>query len=155
MIHYKFTKRRLGHTFILQPNPSIPWKIIKKIYFGYIAFITIINIFIYFLGVRFALPFYSVETFILGYALYISCLKSTYKQIIRISKFDIELENLMGKKQSIVSFNREWAKFEFRKPTKNAKSRVSISQYGKPVFVGDFLNEEEKLEFFKKATKFI
>lgn len=153
MIDYKVSKSRLVHTFILKPNPSIPWKIIKKIYLGFIAFITIINIFIYLLGVRFALPFYFIETLILGYALYISCLKSTYMQIIRISMLDIEFHNVKGKKKNLVSFNRVWAKFEFSKPTKNAKSQVSISQSGKPVIVGDFLNEEEKLEFFRKVNK--
>ena len=85
MIQIKKSKKGTLSEFIIRPNPSMPWRVIKKIYFFFSIFILIISLVLCYFGLYLAIPFYGIEVLLLGYALYFTCLKSTFYQIIRIS----------------------------------------------------------------------
>ncbi len=98
MIQIKKLKKGTLDEFIVRPNPSMPWKLIKKIYFFFFIFILIISSILCYFGLYLAIPFYGIEVLLLGYALYLTCLKSTFYQIIRISSRLIEIKTIQRKK---------------------------------------------------------
>jgi len=98
MIQIKKSKKGTLSEFIIRPNPSMPWRVIKKIYFFFSIFILIISLVLCYFGLYLAIPFYGIEVLLLGYALYFTCLKSTFYQIIRISSRLIEVKTVQGKK---------------------------------------------------------
>ena len=66
------------HNLIIRPNPAMSWKLIKKIYIAFATFILVIAIVLSMINLYLAIPFYGVEVIFLGYALYITALKSSY-----------------------------------------------------------------------------
>ncbi|MSQ80278.1 MAG: DUF2244 domain-containing protein [Candidatus Methylopumilus sp.] len=152
MIQIKKLKKGTLNECIIRPNPSMPWKIIKKIYLVFFIFIFIIASILCYFRLYLAIPFYGVEILLLGYALYISCLKSTYYQIIRITPHIIEIKTIQGIKINNAEFNRDWAKFKLVNTYFNRPSYIVISADGKETHVGDFLSENERLDLFKKIS---
>ena len=152
MIQIKKSDKGTSSEFILRPNPSMPWRAIKKIYFFFSIFILIISLVLCYLGLYLAIPFYGIEVLLLGYALYFTCLKSTFYQIIRISSRLIEVKTVQGKKIIKEEFNRDWSKFRLVTTYFNRPSYIVISSQGKNTRVGDFLCESERLELFKKIS---
>lgn len=152
MIQIKKTNKGTLNEFILRPNPSMPWRVIKTIYLFFFIFILIISSILFHFGLYLAIPFYGIEIFLLGYALYFTCLKSTFYQIIRISSRLIEVKTIQGKKIIKEEFNRDWSKFRLVTTYFNRPSYIVISAQGKNTRVGDFLCESERLELFKKIA---
>ena len=152
MTQIKKLKKGTLDEFIVRPNPSMPWKLIKKIYFFFFIFILIISSILCYFGLYLAIPFYGIEVLLLGYALYLTCLKSTFYQIIRISSRLIEIKTIQGKKIIKEEFNRDWSKFRLVTTYFNRPSFIVISSQGKNTRVGDFLCESERLELFKKIS---
>ena len=152
MIQVKKLRKGTLCEFILRPNPSMPWRVIKKIYIFFFIFIFLISSILCYLGLYLAIPFYGVEVLLLGYALYYTCLKSTFYQIIRISSHIIEIKTVQGKKTFNEEFNRDWCKFRLVTSYFNRPSFIVISSKGKNTHVGDFLCESERLELFKKIS---
>jgi uncharacterized membrane protein len=152
MIQIKKSDKGTSSEFILRPNPSMPWRLIKKVYFFFFIFILIISLILSYLGLYLAIPFYGIEVLLLGYALYFTCLKSTFYQIIRISSRLIEIKTVQGKKIIKEEFNRDWSKFRLVSTYFNRPSYIVISSKGKNTRVGDFLCESERLELFKKIS---
>jgi uncharacterized membrane protein len=152
MIQIKKLKKGTLDEFILRPNPSMPWKLIKKIYLFFFIFILIISSILCYFRLYLAIPFYGIEVLLLGYALYFTCLKSTFYQIIRISSRLIEIKTIQGKKIIKEEFNRDWSKFRLVTTYFNRPSYIIISSQGKYTRIGDFLCESERLELFKKIS---
>ena len=152
MIQIKKLKKGTLNEFILRPNPSMPWKTIKKIYFFFFLFILLIVVILFYFRLYLAIPFYGIEILLLGYALYISCLRSTFYQTIKINAHIIEIQTIQGKKISKTVFNRDWAKFKLIRTYFNRPSFLVIRSHGKETRVGDFLSESERLELFKKIA---
>ena len=152
MIQIKKYNKGTSSEFILRPNPSMSWRLIKKIYFFFFIFILLISLILCYLGLYLAIPFYGIEVLLLGYALYFTCLKSTFYQIIRISSHLIEIKTVQGKKIIKEKFNRDWSKFRLVTTYFNRPSYIVISSQGKNTRVGDFLCESERLELFKKIS---
>jgi len=152
MIQVKKLRKGTLSEFVLRPNPSMPWRIIKKIYFFFFIFILVISSILWYLGLYLAIPFYGIEIFLLGYALYLTCLKSRFYQVIKISARLIEIKTVQGKKIFNEEFNRDWSKFRLVTTYFNRPSFIVISSRGKNTHIGDFLCESERLELFKKIS---
>jgi uncharacterized membrane protein len=152
MVQIKKLNKGTLDEFIIRPNPSMPWKLIKKIYLFFFIFILIISLILCYFRLYLAIPFYGIEVLLLGYALYFTCLKSTFYQIIRISSRLIEIKTIQGKKIIKEEFNRDWSKFRLEKTYFNRPSYIVISAQGKNTRIGDFLCESERLELFEKIS---
>jgi len=124
------------HEIIVRPNPAMSWSLIKKIYFSFTILILIIAIVLSYINLYLAIPFYGVETIFLGYALYITALKSTFYEKIRITPTEIEISFVQGKKIFKEKFTKEWSKFYFNPPTNLKHSEIFISKSGKKTFIG-------------------
>ena len=98
MIENKFDKQKDTQSIIIRPNPAMPWHIIKKVYFYFGCFILLIAIALSYVNLYLAIPFYGIEFLILGYALYITALKSTFYEEILISQHNIKVRFVMRKK---------------------------------------------------------
>jgi len=112
------------HEIIVRPNPAMSWSLIKKIYFSFTILILIIAIVLSYINLYLAIPFYGVETIFLGYALYITALKSTFYEKIRITPTEIEISFVQGKKIFKEKFTKEWSKFYFNPPTNLKHSEI-------------------------------
>ena len=88
MIEYTALKLE-EHRLIIRPNPAMSWKLIKKIYIAFALFVLVIAVILSMINVYLAIPFYGVEVIFLGYALYITALKSSYYEEVKIDKFNI------------------------------------------------------------------
>ncbi len=152
MIQVRKLKKDNLSEFTLRPNPAMPWRTIKKIYSFFFIFILIITCVLFYYRLYLAIPFYGIEIFLLGYALYITCLKSTFYQIIRINARTIEIKTVQGKKIKKAVFNRDWSKFKLVSTYFNRPSFIVISSHGNETRVGDFLCENERLDLFKKIA---
>ena len=147
MIEHKLIKPET-HEIIVRPNPAMSWSLIKKIYLCFVILILIIAIVLSYINLYLAIPFYGVETIFLGYALYITALKSTFFEKITIGPTDIEISFVQGKKKSNVKFVKEWSKFYFIPPTNLKHSEIYISRSGTKTFVGSKINDEDRKKLF-------
>ena len=96
------------------------WKLIKKIYIAFALFVLVIAVILSMINVYLAIPFYGVEVIFLGYALYITALKSSYYEEVKIDKFNITISFVNRKNVKNYDFVRQWAEFKF-KPATNLK----------------------------------
>ena len=142
------------HEIIVRPNPAMSWSLIKKIYFSFTILILIIAIVLSYINLYLAIPFYGVETIFLGYALYITALKSTFYEKIRITPTEIEISFVQGKKIFKEKFTKEWSKFYFNPPTNLNHSEIYISKSGRKTFIGTKINEENRKKLFNLLKAF-
>ena len=142
------------HEISVCPNPVMSWSLIKKIYFSFTILILIIAIVLSYINLYLAIPFYGVETIFLGYALYITALKSTFYEKIRITPTEIEISFVQGKKIFKEKFTKEWSKFYFNPPTNLKHSEIFISKSGKKTFIGTKINEENRKKLFNLLKAF-
>jgi len=142
------------HIFVIRPNPAMPWKLIKKIYISFALFILIIAVILSMINLYLAIPFYGVEVIFLGYALYITALKSTYYEEVKIDEFNITITFVNRKKTKKYDFVRQWTKFKFKPPTNLRPSEITISKKGKVFFIAERINEEERKKLFNLLKTF-
>jgi uncharacterized membrane protein len=142
------------HRFIIRPNPAMPWKLIKKIYIIFAMFILVIAIILTMVNLYLAIPFYGIEVIFLGYALYITALKSSYYEEIKIDKLNITLSFVNRKRIKKYDFVRQWAKFSFKPATNLTSSEISISKKGKKFLIGERINETDRKKLFNKLKNF-
>ena len=153
MIEHKLIKSET-HEIIVRPNPAMSWSLIKKIYICFVILILIIAIVLSYINLYLAIPFYGVETIFLGYALYITALKSTFYERIIIGPTEIEISFVQGKKISNLKFVKEWSKFYFNPPTNLKHSEIYISRSGRKTYIGTKVNEENRKKLFKLLKRF-
>ena len=97
----------------------------------------------YFVGAALILPFAGLELSILFIAFYLSFRWSSKKEKIYISQDIVRIEK--GTKKAEYSWEefRTFTTFQIKK-NKDKTSRLSFRSKGKDVYVGDFLNEDDK-----------
>ena len=150
MVQHRRLKKGSLNEFIIRPNPSLAWKTIKKIYALLAVVILFVAALLTYINAYLALPFYGLEFGFLSYAVYKTCYESTFVQILRFSSRKIEIENIHGKKKSIVEFNRDWSKFMLIKGYFNQPIHIAIRSHGKETHIAHFISEEERLLLYKK-----
>ena len=142
------------HEVIIRPNPAMPWRLIKKVYLAFAGFILIVALILSSFNIYLAIPFYGVEVLFLGYALYITALKSSYFERVTVDKYEIKVEFVNGKKVNQFDFVREWSLFSFKPSTKTQHSEITIAKSGKKIQIAQRINEKDRRAFFNLLKTF-
>ena len=128
----------------LSPNSSLEGK--YRILF--LLSITIIcggiGIIFFFLGASLILPFAGLELTILFIAFYLSFRWSSKKEKIYISEETVKIEKGFNKADYLWKEFRTFTSFNIEKD-KNKSLKLSFRSKGENVFVGDFLNDDDKV----------
>ncbi len=148
MIEYKLLSQE-SHLVIISPNPSMPWNQIKKIFSIYVFFILIIAIILTTINLYLAIPFYGIEVALLGYALYITSLKSTYYEEINIDQHEITVTFVNRRKKIIFNYVRQWTRFSYKNSIHNQPSGISIGAGNKKIHIGQNVNEKDRRKLVK------
>ena len=101
-----------------------------------------------------AIPFYGVEVIFLGYALYITALKSSFYEEVKIDKFNIKISFVNRKNVKDYDFVRQWAEFKFKPATNLKPSEISISKKGKILLIAKRVNEADREKLFNLLKTF-
>ena len=139
---------------IIRPNPAMSWKLIKKIYIAFAMFVLVIAVVLSMVNLYLAIPFYGVEVIFLGYALYITALKSSYYEEVKIDQFNITVSFVNRKNVKNYGFVRQWAEFKFKPATNLAPSEISISKKGKILLIAERVNEADRKKLFNLLKTF-
>jgi uncharacterized membrane protein len=142
------------HNFIIRPNPAMSWKLIKKIYIAFALFVLVIAVILSMINVYLAIPFYGIEVVFLGYALYITALKSSYYEEVKINKLNITISFVNRKNVKNYDFVRQWAEFKFKPATNLKPSEISISKKGKILVIAERVNEADRKKLFNLIKTF-
>ena len=150
-------KKKIGNSsiiIIIKPNPAMPWPLLKKIYFIFALFILMIAIILTSINLYLAIPFYGAEVALLGYALYITSLRSVYYEEILIDENHIKLSFVQRKNIQDYNFVRQWTYFGYQKATRTRPSEISIHHKGKKILLGQRVNEVDKKELMNILKSF-
>ena len=153
MIEHKLLKLD-EHRFIIRPNPAMSWNLIQKIYIVFAIFILIIAVILSMINLYLAIPFYGIEVVFLGYALYITALKSSYYEEVKINKLNITISFVNRKNVKNYDFVRQWAEFKFKPATNLKPSEISISKKGKILVIAERVNEADRKKLFNLIKTF-
>ena len=138
----------------LKPNSSLTG-IYRIIFLGSIAFICITIAVIFFIfGAYLILPFAGLEIAVLFTAFYLSFKWSSKKEKIYISDEIVKIEKGTNKLEYHWEEFRTFTSFNIQQD-KDKFMRLSFRSKGEDVFVGDFLNEEDKKILKENITEII
>jgi uncharacterized membrane protein len=143
MIEHKLISED-SHQIRIRPNPSMPWSLLKKIYSIFACFILIIAIILSTINLYLAIPFYGVEVIFLGYALYITSLRSTFYEEVKINQFDIDVIFIERKKKLEFKYTKEWTNFQYIAETRMKPSQIFIGSGDKKIYIGQKVNEDDR-----------
>ena len=136
-------KGNSNYLITLSPNSSLIG-ISRVIFLASISFICGgIAIVFYFYGAYLILPFAGIEIAILFIAFYLSFKWSSKKEKIYISQDIVKIEKGITKAEYLWEEFRTFTSFQIQKDI-NKAIRLSFRSKGTDVFVGDFLNEDDK-----------
>ena len=138
----------------LRPNSSLVG--IYRIIF--LASITLvcggIGVIFYFLGAALILPFAGLELSILFVAFYLSFKWSSKKEKIYISQDIVKVERGINKAEYSWKEFRTFTYFKIKKE-KDKTIRLSFRSKGEDIFIGEFLNEDDKKILKDEITSII
>ena len=138
----------------LSPNSSLVG--IYRIIF--LASITLvcggIGVIFYFLGAALILPFAGLELSILFLAFYLSFKWSSKKEKIYISQDIVKVERGINKAEYSWKEFRTFTYFKIKKE-KDKTIRLSFRSKGEDIFIGEFLNEDDKKILKDEITSII
>tara|TARA_B100000073_G_C23696285_1_gene558490 strand:+ start:350 stop:829 length:480 start_codon:yes stop_codon:yes gene_type:complete len=138
----------------LSPNSSLVG-IYRVIFLASITFVCggIATIF-YFFGAALILPFAGLELTLLFIAFYLSFRWSSKKEKIYISHEIVKIEKGINKAEYLWEEFRTFTSFQVKR-NKDKSIRMSFRSKGEDVFVGDFLNEDDKILLKDSVTEII
>ena len=138
----------------LSPNSSLVG--IYRIIF--LASITLvcggIGVIFYFLGAALILPFAGLELSVLFVAFYLSFKWSSKKEKIYISQDIVKVERGINKAEYSWKEFRTFTYFKIKKE-KDKTIRLSFRSKGEDIFIGEFLNEDDKKILKDEITSII
>ena len=132
--------------FIIQPNPPLAWSALLRIFAAMAVFILGIGITCALAGLPLVLPFSGLEILVLGVALYLSSVRGSVREVIRIMDTAVVYE--AGRAAPVVTrrFQRHWARVVLEQARGDwYPSRLLLRSHGRQVEVGKFLEEQERL----------
>tara|TARA_Y100001970_G_scaffold24945_1_gene29791 strand:+ start:486 stop:968 length:483 start_codon:yes stop_codon:yes gene_type:complete len=136
-------KNKSSYLISLSPNSSLEG-FARIIFLASITFVCGgIAIMFYFFGAFMILPFAGIELTILFIAFYLSFKWSSKKEKIYISQEMVKIEKGVNKAEYLWEEFRTFTSFQIKKDA-NEILRLSFRSKGEDVFVGDFLNEDDK-----------
>ena len=138
----------------LSPNSSLVG-IYRVIFLASITLVCggIATIF-YFFGAALILPFAGLELTLLFIAFYLSFRWSSKKEKIYISHEIVKIEKGINKAEYLWEEFRTFTSFQVKR-NKDKSIRMSFRSKGEDVFVGDFLNEDDKILLKDSVTEII
>ena len=148
--------RRNNSNYIISLSPNSSLVGIYRVIF--LASITVVcggiaTIF-YFFGAALILPFAGLELTLLFIAFYLSFRWSSKKEKIYISHEIVKIEKGINKAEYLWEEFRTFTSFQV-KTNKDKSIRMSFRSKGEDVFVGDFLNEDDKILLKDSVTEII
>ena len=143
-----------NYVISLSPNSSLIG-IYRVIFLASITLVCggIATIF-YFFGAALILPFAGLELTILFIAFYLSFRWSSKKEKIYISNEVVKIEKGINKAEYLWEEFRTFTSFQVKR-NKDQSIRMSFRSKGEDVFVGDFLNEDDKILLKDSVTEII
>ena len=136
-------KNKSNYLISLSPNSSLEG-IARIIFLASITFVCGgIAIMFYFFGAFMILPFAGIELTILFIAFYLSFRWSSKKEKIYISQEMVKIEKGVNRADYLWEEFRTFTSFQIKKDA-NEITRLSFRSKGEDVFVGDFLNDDDK-----------
>ena len=143
-----------NYVISLNPNSSLVG-IYRVIFLASITLVCggIATIF-YFFGASLILPFAGLELTILFIAFYLSFRWSSKKEKIYISNEIVKIEKGINKAEYLWEEFRTFTSFQVKR-NKDQSIRMSFRSKGEDVFVGDFLNEDDKILLKDSVTEII
>ena len=143
-----------NYVISLSPNSSLVG-IYRVIFLASITLVCggIATIF-YFFGAALILPFAGLELTILFIAFYLSFRWSSKKEKIYISNEVVKIEKGINKAEYLWEEFRTFTSFQVKR-NKDQSIRMSFRSKGEDVFVGDFLNEDDKILLKDSVTEII
>jgi uncharacterized membrane protein len=143
-----------NYVISLSPNSSLVG-IYRIIFLASITLVCggIATIF-YFFGAALILPFAGLELTILFIAFYLSFRWSSKKEKIYISNEIVKIEKGINKAEYLWEEFRTFTSFQVKR-NKDQSIRMSFRSKGEDVFVGDFLNEDDKILLKDSVTEII
>ena len=136
-------KNKSSYLISLSPNSSLEG-FARIIFLASITFVCGgIAIMFYFFGAFMILPFAGIELTILFIAFYLSFKWSSKKEKIYISQEMVKIEKGVNKAEYLWEEFRTFTSFQIKKDA-NESLRLSFRSKCEDVFVGDFLNEDDK-----------
>ena len=143
-----------NYVISLSPNSSLVG-IYRIIFLASITLVCggIATIF-YFFGAALILPFAGLELTILFIAFYLSFRWSSKKEKIYISNEVVKIEKGINKAEYLWEEFRTFTSFQVKR-NKDQSIRMSFRSKGEDVFVGDFLNEDDKILLKDSVTEII
>ena len=148
--------RRNNSNYIISLSPNSSLVGIYRVIF--LASITLvcggIAIIFYFFGAALILPFAGLELTILFIAFYLSFRWSSKKEKIFISNEIVKIEKGINKAEYLWEEFRTFTSFQVKR-NKDQSIRMSFRSKGEDVFVGDFLNEDDKILLKDSVTEII
>ena len=146
-------KNKSNYLISLSPNSSLEG-IARIIFLASITFVCGgIAIMFYFFGAFMILPFAGIELTILLSAFYLSFRWSSKKEKIYISQEMVKIEKGVNRADYLWEEFRTFTSFQIKKDA-NEITRLSFRSKGEDVFVGDFLNDDDKKKL-KDEVRFI
>tara|TARA_B100001996_G_C18605519_1_gene571609 strand:- start:298 stop:777 length:480 start_codon:yes stop_codon:yes gene_type:complete len=148
--------RRDNSNYIISLSPNSSLVGIYRVIF--LASITVVcggiaTIF-YFFGAALILPFAGLELTLLFIAFYLSFRWSSKKEKIYISHEIVKIEKGINKAEYLWEEFRTFTSFQVKR-NKDKSIRMSFRSKGEDVFVGDFLNEDDKILLKDSVTEII
>ena len=138
----------------LSPNSSLVG-VYRIIFLASITFVCGgIAITFYFVGASLILPFAGIELTVLFIAFYLSFKWSSKKEKIYISQETVKIEKGTNRAEYLWEEFRTFTSFQIKRD-KDKSLRLSFRSKGEDVFVGDFLNEDDKILLKDSVTKII
>ena len=113
-----------------------------------------IGVIFYFLGAALILPFAGLELSILFIAFYLSFKWSSKKEKIYISQDIVKVERGLNKAEYSWKEFRTFTYFKIKKE-KDKTIRLSFRSKGEDIFIGEFLNEDDKKILKDEITSII
>ena len=143
-------KNKSNYLISLSPNSSLEG-IARIIFLASITFVCGgIAIMFYFFGAFMILPFAGIELTILFIAFYLSFRWSSKKEKIYISQEMVKIEKGVNRADYLWEEFRTFTSFQIKKDA-NEITRLSFRSKGEDVFVGDFLNDDDKKKVKRRS----
>ena len=156
MIDLKIDAKNDIYKILLQPNRSMTWK--NNLFFLSVIFVTCFLIAILFAvaGAPLILPFAGLEVLLVVVCVYLVGNKLKKNEIITLTREKLVVERGSNSSKEVKEYIRLWTQIEIEKPIHPWYPLILvIASKGERVPIGDFLNEEEKLELIDRIEEII
>ena len=139
-------KETTENNFLIEISPNYSLRGWNRIIFlGSLAFICLsIGVFFFIMGAGLILPFAGLELTILFIAFYLSFKWSSNREKIYISQDIVKIEKGIKKAKYSWEEFRTFTSFQIKR-NKDKSIRLSFRSKGVDVYIGDFLNDDDKL----------